>query len=130
MDDWADVARHFSGGAVAHLATLQQDGSPRVTPVWVDLEGRDVVFFAEKASLNARNVARDPRVALSMTAPAQPLDMASVRGKVIERIDGDRAMEVVDRLSRKYTGGGFSQRSGLVAFVMRPSAWSARDYSG
>jgi len=130
MDDWTDVARHFSSDAVAHLATLQQDGSPRVTPIWADLDGEHVVFFAETSSLNARNIQRDPRVALSMTNPRKPLDMASVRGEVIERLEGEQAMEVVDRIARKYTGEAYDQRSGLVAFRMRPRKWSARDLTG
>jgi PPOX class probable F420-dependent enzyme len=130
MDEWDDVARHFSSDAVAHLATLQADGSPRVTPVWADVDGERIVFFAERTSLNARNVDRDPRVALSMTHPQQPLDMASVRGEVVERIEGERALEIVDRIARKYTGEDYDHRMDNVVFVVKPRRWSARDYSG
>jgi PPOX class probable F420-dependent enzyme len=130
MRDWSEVASHFSTTAVAHLATLQQDGSPRVVPVWIDVHGdTDLVFFAETSSLNARNVSRDPRVAISITRPDQSLDMAAIRGEVIERLDGEAAMAVVDRISQKYTGGQYDIRAGMAAFVVRPRTWTANDYS-
>lgn len=128
---WSEIARHFTTKAVAHLATLQPDGSPRVVPVWIDVHGdTDLTFFAEDTSVNARNATRDARVALSITNPDQPLDMAAVRGHIIERIEGDPAMELVDRISHKYSGEPYDIRSGMVAFIVRPETWTARDYSG
>lgn len=130
MRDWSEVAERFTTTAVAHLATLQPDGSPRVVPVWIDVHGdTDLVFFAETSSVNARNVTRDPRVAISITRPDQSLDMAAVRGEVVERLDGPAAMTVIDRISRKYTGGAYTLRAGMAAFVVRPRSWTANDYS-
>lgn len=54
--------------------------------------------------------------------------MATVRGEVVARIDGDDGMAIVDRLLIKYTGEPYADREGLVAFVIRPERWSARDY--
>jgi PPOX class probable F420-dependent enzyme len=130
MSDWSEVAPHFSGTAVAHVATIEEDGGPHVVPVWVGREGASaLVFFTVEGSRKDRNVARDPRVALSITAPDNAFDMATVRGVVVDRLEGERAMEVVDRLSHVYTGGPYEQRSGFVAFVVEPTTWWARDYS-
>ena len=129
--DWSEVAPYFAGDAVVHLATLEPDGSPHAVPVWVDVHGDgDLVFFSEAGSKKDRNVTRDPRVAFSVTTPDNPLDMATVRGEVIERVEGERGMEIVDRISQAYTGGGYEVRTGLVAFVVRPRTWWARNYAG
>lgn len=87
----------------------------------------DLAFFAEATSVNARNVIRDARVALSITNPDQPLDMAAVRGEVIERVDGERGQAIVDRIARKYSDEPYAE--GNLAFIVRPRTWTARDYS-
>jgi len=131
MTDWTEVAPKFAGTAVAHLATVGKDGGPRSVPVWIDVEGEsDLAFFTEAGSLKDRNIARDPRVALSVTDPSNPLDMATVRGEVIARVEGEDAMAITDRIARKYTGDPYEIRSGLVAFVVRPTSWWGRDYAG
>ncbi|GAA1424402.1 TIGR03618 family F420-dependent PPOX class oxidoreductase [Agrococcus citreus] len=129
MQAWTDIAHHFSTKAVAHLATLEPDGAPQVVPLWIDRHGEDeLVFFTIAGSRKDRNVGRDPRVALSITAPDDAYMMATVRGEVVARIDGDDGMAIVDRLSIKYTGEPYADREGFVAFVIRPERWSARDY--
>lgn len=130
MQAWAEVARYFSRDAVAHLTTLEKDGAPHSVPLWIDRHGdSDLVFFTIAGTRKDRNVTRDPRVALSITDPADAYDMATVRGAVIERIDGERGQEIIDGLARKYTGEPYPIRSGLVAFVVRPSVWSSQAYS-
>ena len=130
MSDWKDVAPYFAGDALAHLATINDDGSPHVVPVWVDREGEsDLTFFMTAGSRKDRNLSREPRAALSTTTPGNPLDMATVRGEVVERIEGARAVEIADRLSRKYSGHDYELRGGLVAFVLRPSVSWAQNYS-
>ncbi len=129
MAPWSDVAEHLRSTAVAHVATLDEDGAPHVAPVWVDVEGESILFFTVEGSRKDRNVQRDARVALSITAPDNDYSMASVRGEVVERLVGEAAQEIVDRLSRLYTGSDYDQRSGFAAFVVRPQRWSAVDYS-
>ncbi|MFD7310407.1 TIGR03618 family F420-dependent PPOX class oxidoreductase [Promicromonospora sp. NPDC059942] len=130
MKDWSDVVRYFSGGAVAHLATLDTDGSPHSVPLWIDRHGdSELVFFTIEGSRKDRNLARDPRVAVSVTAPDNAYDMASVRGVVVERVDGGRGQDIIDQIARKYTGAAYPVRTGHVAFVVRPTAWWAQDHS-
>lgn len=139
MTEWSDVARYLSTDALAHLATLGKDGGPRSVPVWVDVHdhlpggsgptgGQGLAFFTEAGSVKDRNLARDPRLAISVTAPGNPLSMATVRGEVVARLTGDEAMTVVDRISHAYTGGPYEVRGEWVAFVARPTSWWANDY--
>jgi PPOX class probable F420-dependent enzyme len=90
----------------AFLTTLMDDGSPHVSPVWVDVEGDDVVVNTAEGGLKAENVHRDPRVALSLSPPDNPYAHLDVRGRVVELIGGEDAEAHIHRLHRKYHGGG------------------------
>ncbi|TNM69639.1 TIGR03618 family F420-dependent PPOX class oxidoreductase [Streptomyces sp. NP160] len=129
MADWDEVVRYFTTDAVVHLATVGKDGGPRSVPVWVDADGEQLVFFTEEGSVKDRNLARDPRLAVSVTAPGNPLSFATVRGEVVERLTGGEAMVLVDSVSTTYTGGPYEVRTGFVAFRVRPTSWSAHDFS-
>jgi PPOX class probable F420-dependent enzyme len=108
----------------AHVATLLPDGSPHSVPVWIGLEGDRIAFLTSPGSRKARNLERDPRVAISVTAHDQPFTMASIRGRVTERLEGDPAWEVIDRLSHKYIGQPYEPRTDRVVFLIEPDhAW-------
>lgn len=103
----------------AHLATMLPDGAPHVVPVWVRLEGDRIAFFTQPGSRKAQNLARDRRVALSLTDFEDPYVSAWIRGRVVETMEGGAALEVIDRISRKYTGKPFPMRHGVV-FLIEP----------
>lgn len=126
---WNDVRPYFLRTAVAHVATLLPDGSPHSVPVWVGVEDDHLAFFSLADSRKDRNVRADPRVAFSITHPDNPLDMATVRGRVMERIDGDAALPIVDRIAERYTGERYDIRSGLAAFLVQVDVCWARDYT-
>lgn len=127
---WGPVAHHFSTDAVAHLATLNKDGGPHVVPLWVDRLGEsDLAFFTIAGSRKDRNVTRDPRVSISVTAPDNAYVMATMRGRVVERLEGEAAWPVVDQISRVYTGESYARDTPMVAFVIRPDHWWANDFS-
>ena len=105
--NWTDVRPYFDRVALAHAATLMPDGGPHTVPVWVGTTDDGLEFFMETGSRKDRNLAADPRVAFSVTNPENPFDMAFVRGRAVERLEGEAAMEVADRLSRKYTGADY-----------------------
>ena len=67
-------------------------------------------------------------MALSITSPDDAYDMATVRGEVVARIDGDEGMALVDQLALKYEGKPYGVREGFVAFVIRPKKWWGRDF--
>jgi len=97
------VKKLFLEPNFAHLATLMPDGSPQVTPVWVDLEDGRILVNTAEGRAKPRNVRRDPRVAISITKQDNPYASAFIRGRVAEmRHEG--ADELVDRLAKKYIG--------------------------
>ncbi len=112
-----DVRALLEAPNFAHLATALPDGSPHSVPIWIRLEGERVAFFTQEGSRKARNLERDPRVALSLTDFENPYLSAWLRGRVVEKLEGDEALEVIDRLSVKYTGEPFPMRSGIVFLV-------------
>jgi PPOX class probable F420-dependent enzyme len=119
-----DVRALFEAPNVAHLATLMPDGSPHSVPLWVDMEGDRIAFLASRSTRKARNLARDQRLALSVAARDQPFTMASVRGRLAEVLDGDRAWEIIDRIAQKYIGQPYPERSDRVVFLIEPQrAW-------
>src|SRR3712207_4547777 len=104
----ADVRELFEKPNYVHLATLLPDGSPHAVAVWSGFVDRDRLgFFTQPASRKAKNVARDPRVALSVVDRDNPYRMASVRGRVVETVEGDEAVAWMDRISVAYTGKPF-----------------------
>src|SRR3954470_1132851 len=113
-----EVRALFRGANFGHVATLMPSGAPHSVAVWVGIEEGDrIAFFTQPASQKARNLARDGRVAISITDHENPYRTARVRGRVVGTIEGDAALEVIDRLSRGYTGQNFPIRSGVVYLV-------------
>lgn len=116
-----DSARRLIGGPnYAHLATLLPDGAPHSVPLWVDLEGSRIAFLTSPRSRKAVNISADPRVALSVTDREQPFTMASIRGRVVEMIDGDPGWKIIDRIAQKYTGNPYPLRSDRVIYLIEP----------
>jgi PPOX class probable F420-dependent enzyme len=112
-----DVRSLFTGANFGHVATLMPDGSPHSVAVWVGIEGERIVFFTQPQSQKARNLARDGRVAISITDHERPYRTARIRGRVADTLEGDPALEVIDRLSERYTGQAFPMRSGVVYLI-------------
>ena len=100
-----------------HLATVLPDGSPHSVPVWARLEGDLIAFFTQSQSRKARNLAEDGRVAISVVDETNPYRNAQIRGHVAETLEGEAALEVIDRISRDYIGEDFPMRSGVVYLV-------------
>ena len=112
-----DVRELFAGPNFAHLATLMPDGAPHTVAVWADVEGDRLFFFTQPGSRKARNLERDSRVACSVVDRTNPYRMAHVRGRVAETVEGEDALELIDRLAHKYTGEPFPMRSGTVFLI-------------
>ena len=115
------VGELFGGGHVVHLTTLRPDGAPQSRPVWTIVHEGRVVFFTQPSSPKARDIAADPRVALSVADRRNSYRSAWLRGRVARVIEGDEALAIIDRISAAYTGKPFPMRSGHV-FVVEPDA--------
>ena len=89
--------------AFAHLSTLMPDGSPQVTPVWVDHDGGGAVLLnTARGRRKERNIRRDPRVGVSVLDPDDPYRYVSVRGEA--ELSEEGAVEHINALARKYMG--------------------------
>src|ERR671925_2404719 len=86
----------------AHLATLRADGSPRNWVVWVGLEGEHILICTSDAIWKAKDMRRDPRVALSVTDLENPYRMAAIQGRGAEVRPGQGG-RYKEPLSDKYT---------------------------
>lgn len=91
----------FEKKAFAHLATLMPDGSPQVTPVWVDYDGEYVLVNSSIGRQKDLNMRRNPRVAIDIQDPDQPYRHLQVRGRVVE-ITQEGADEHIDKMAQKY----------------------------
>jgi PPOX class probable F420-dependent enzyme len=92
----------FEKECFAFLATTGRDGSPQVTPVWVDLEDGLIAVNTAEGRVKHRNIQRDPRVGISAVDPNDPYRMVAVKGTATMTTEG--ADEHIDRLAKKYTG--------------------------
>jgi PPOX class probable F420-dependent enzyme len=115
----ADVRALFEGANFAHIATVLPDGGPHTVPIWVGMEGDRIAFFTQPGSRKARNIERDPRVAFSIVDHDNPYRQATVRGRVVELVRGEAALEIMDRMSVRYTGEPFPYRHG-TAYLVEP----------
>ena len=114
----ADVRALLEAPNYVHLATLRTDGSPRNHVVWVGLEGDDVLVCTSDVTWKARDMRRDPRVALSVADLANPYRMAMLQGLVVEERP-DEGCRYMDPISVKYTGARFPSRGpDRVCFVI------------
>lgn len=96
----------IESGPLAHLVTLNADGSPQVTVVWIGLEGDEIVSGHLYRHRKVRNVLRDPTVALSFEAPGA--NEIGMRNYVVlygqARITEGGAPELLQRLAYVYVG--------------------------
>ncbi|RPF19981.1 PPOX class F420-dependent oxidoreductase [Myceligenerans xiligouense] len=125
------LARELVAGTnIGHLATLSPDGSPHSVPLWVDWEGDRLLFLTGPDSRKARNLAADPRVALSLLDSATPLRSAWLRGRVVRVVDGEEGWALVDRLSAKFTGGPYPREAGpRNAYLVDVAASGGEDFT-
>ncbi len=91
------------------VATVQPDGSPHQTVVWVGRDGDDVLFAVAAGSRKERNLRRDPRVAVLLNPPEEPHTYAAIHGTATLRAEGGR--ELRDALAVKYTGETFAEHN-------------------
>ncbi|MFI1867404.1 PPOX class F420-dependent oxidoreductase [Streptomyces jumonjinensis] len=85
-----------------NVATIQPDGSPQVSPVWVKRDGDDVLISTTVGRRKELNLRRDPRVTVVVQPFDAPYTYAEIRGTATLTTDG--GPELIDELALKYTG--------------------------
>jgi PPOX class probable F420-dependent enzyme len=93
----------FEKPTFASLGTVMKDGSPQVTPVWVDYDGKHVRVNSAKGRVKDKNMRRDPRVSVTLQDPANPYRYMEIRGKVVD-ITENGADDHINKLAKKYLG--------------------------
>jgi PPOX class probable F420-dependent enzyme len=97
----------FDKKALAYLATIMKDGSPQVTPVWIDYDGEFVLVNSSRGRQKDLNMRRDGRVAITIQDPDNFYRYLLIRGHVVE-ITEIGAIEHIHKLSNKYLGKPFT----------------------
>lgn len=97
-----DIKAALDARVYVHVATLNLDGSPHVSVVWITRRDDTVLFSTAEGRIKPRNIANDPRVALSFTPPDEPYRSIVMQGRVTRTAtDGTW---LIDELANKYLG--------------------------
>ncbi len=101
------IVKFFRAKNFGFLGTVNKDGSPQVTPTWIDIveneDGQENIILVNTAKdrIKQKNVSRDPRVSISIVDEDNPYSMVTIKGRVIEQtIEG--ADEHIDSLAKRY----------------------------
>jgi PPOX class probable F420-dependent enzyme len=109
----------FQKKAFAHVATVMPDGSPQVSPVWIDFDGAHLIINSARGRQKDRNLQRDGRVAIEVQDPDDPYRYILIRGRVVE-ITEQGAEESIDNLAIKYTGAKYKGRTpGMIRVIYK-----------
>jgi PPOX class probable F420-dependent enzyme len=109
----------------AYLATLDPDGAPQVSPVWIDRDGDTIRVNTATGRTKDRNMRNDPRVAISIADKDNAYKKSDVRGRVVGIVEGGTEPDDhIDALSKKYTGrdryDGHKDTEDRVIFLIEP----------
>jgi len=97
------VEQLFQQKNLIFISTINFDGSPQLTPVWGDYDNGHVLVNTAEGRLKHKNVLRDPRVAISVVDHDNPLNMTTIKGKVVEIIP-DYDYVHANKLTKQYMG--------------------------
>lgn len=115
----------LKGKNFAFVATVNKDGTPQLTPTWVDTDGENVLINTALGRQKNKNVTRDPRVTVGVFDMSNPYDYISVSGKVVKKVTGKPADDHIDKMAMKYTGAAkYTMRQPnekRVILTIRPS---------
>lgn len=88
----------------AKLAVVRADGSPHIAPVWVDLDGEDIVFMTSAETVKGKAILRDPRVSLCWDDERPPFSFVTLAGTATTSTDSDELIYWAARIGGRYMG--------------------------
>ncbi len=103
------VAKLVQDKNFAFVSTLMKDGSPQITPTWIDIEENaehSILINTAEGRVKHKNLSRDPRLAISIVNRNNPYEMVTIRGRAIEQVRLNAAEEHIDKLAKKYLDVG------------------------
>ncbi|SCK50045.1 PPOX class probable F420-dependent enzyme [Streptomyces sp. WMMB 714] len=102
-----ELKRVLDGPVFVSIATVQPDGSPQVSPVWVKRDGDELLISTTVDRRKTRNLERDPRVTVLVHPADAPYSYAEIRGTATLTTDG--GPELIDELAQKYVGKNYAE---------------------
>ena len=111
-EDWWKEFVGALPARTAKLAVVRADGSPHVAPVWVDLDGDDIVFMTSADTIKGKAILRDPRVALCFDDERPPFSFVTIRGTTTTSTDPDELLAWATRIGGRYMGAEEAERYG------------------
>ncbi|MEU5835113.1 PPOX class F420-dependent oxidoreductase [Streptomyces diacarni] len=102
-----DLRSRVGAPHIWHVGTVNPDGSPHVSPMWVGLDGDLVLFNTSRGRMKERNLRREPRVFLSHADTDNPFDRVQIRGRAVRFVEGAEADRTMDRLAQSYLGTAY-----------------------
>jgi PPOX class probable F420-dependent enzyme len=96
-----EAAHLLEGRHLAHVATINADGSPQVTPVWIDHDGDTVLINTARGRVKDRNLSRDPRVSISIVDSENPYQPLTIKGRAVELTE-EGADAHIDLMAKRY----------------------------
>jgi len=108
----------FDKRAFAHVATVDADGQPQVTPVWVEYDGEHVLINSAKGRKKDRNLRARPEVALSVQDPDNGYRYVGVQGKIVEITEAG-GYDHINKLSHKYNDQDYPKNPGEVRVIYK-----------
>jgi len=107
----------IDGRNFATVATIQPDGGPQTSVVWVKRDGDDILFSTIKSRRKYANLVADPRISVLVTEAGDAYRYAEIRGHVV--MTDDPRADLIDELAHKYTGSAFDLPPGQQRVVVR-----------
>jgi PPOX class probable F420-dependent enzyme len=86
------------------VGTVNPNGTPQVTPTWVDTDGKFVLVNTAVGRVKYRNVKKNPNVSLAIYDQSNPYNLAMIKGKVVDFVTGPTAEKHIDKMAKKYLG--------------------------
>jgi PPOX class probable F420-dependent enzyme len=111
QDWWRDFVTE-SPARTAKLAVVRADGSPHVAPVWVDLDGDEIVFMTSATTIKGKAILRDPRVCLCFDDESPPFTFLTIAGTATTSTDPDELLRWGTRIGGRYMGADRAQEYG------------------
>src|SRR5690348_359804 len=105
MVNLTDKAKKIlEGKNFVFIATVNPDGTPQVTPTWVDTDSEHVLINTAIGRIKHRNVKKNHNVAVAIYDQTNPYNLVMIKGKVVDFTTGPTAEKHIDKMAKKYTG--------------------------
>jgi PPOX class probable F420-dependent enzyme len=111
-DGWWQSFVSASPARTGKLALTRRDGSPHVAPVWVDLDGDQIVFMTSADTIKGKSILRDGRVALCFDDERPPFSFVTVSGTTTTSTDPDELLQWATRIAARYMGSDVAEQYG------------------